>query len=227
MPATPQQTVQPDPADRELLSAARAKQQAGQKLTAAESAAMRRFLRQADGTNRWRVYSAIPKKDYVRLSGRQHKILDDQARRYDMPLLGPTIDLGQLARWLHDFLARHADKLAREESDDPLLAAGGGIWREKYQKEKALLARLDRREREGTLVDRERSHQTWLRVAGILRRCGEVLQRQYGPAALRLLNQALEDASREVASTFGANEQHDHADDGSRNTILPGDGPDA
>ena len=217
--------TQPDSGDRELVAAYLKKNRAGEKPSAQEAAAYRRYQKQIEDADRWRYYATIPKKHWATLSGRQHKVLDEQAGRYGIPILGSLIDLAAVARWLHDFLARNAQKL---KPDDDGLLQGDSDWAEKYRKERALLVRLERREREGTLVDREKSHQCWTRVAGVLRRCGEVLQRQYGPAALRLLNQALEDAAREVDSLFtdGTPPQPDSADDRRGSPLVPGDGPD-
>jgi hypothetical protein len=211
-----------DPAERETLAAAVRKTKANEKLTATEKAALKRFRQSSEEADRWRYYATIPKKHWVKLSGRQHKVLDDQAGRYGVPILGSQIDLAAVARWLHDFLARNARKLAPEEE----LLAGDSDWAEKYRKERALLLRLERREREGVLVSRDKSHQCWDRVAGVIRRAGETLQRQFGAAALRILNRALEDATREVDGVFTDGTQPDRANDGGGDSPLSGDGAD-
>jgi phage terminase Nu1 subunit (DNA packaging protein) len=218
----PSPTPQIEPAEREILPAAIRKTRAGEKLTAAEKAALKRFRQISEEADRWRFYATIPKKHWVKLSGRQHKVLDDQAGRYGVPILGSQIDLAAVARWLHDFLARNARKLAPEEK----LLEGDSDWAEKYRKERALLLRLERREREGHLVSRDKSDQCWSRVAGVIRRAGETLQRQFGAAALRILNRALVDATREVDAVFSDGSQPDPTDDGGGDTPLPGDGAD-
>jgi hypothetical protein len=106
-----------------------------------------------------------------------------------------------VVRGLHDFLADNASKLARDE--DPLMQGGGSPALEKYREERAALARLDRLEREGTLVPRERIRQSLGRIAAILRGAGDTLQRQYGVEALEILFEALDDAEREVERSFG------------------------
>jgi hypothetical protein len=217
------QTLQLDLAQRELLAAAVRKTKAGEKLSAAEKAALKRFRQRTEEADRWRYYASVPKKHWVQLSGRQHKVLDEQAARYGIPIAGTLIDLAQVARWLHDFLAQHAQKL---RPDDDLLQ-GDSDWAEKYRKERALLLRLERREREGTLVRRDKSHQCWNRVAGVLRNAGEVLQRQFGAAALRILNRAIEDASREVDAVFADVAESDRPNDGRGAAALPGDGQNA
>jgi hypothetical protein len=200
-----------------------AKAQRRKKATSAIKANEKQSPAAAEEADRWRYYGSIPKGHWVRLSGRQHKTLNEQAARYAIPIAGATIDLAAVARWLHDFLAKNARNLGTD-SADPLLAAGGSSPAlERYRDERANLARLDRLEREHTLVDRELSHQAWQRVAGVLHRCGEVLQRQFGPAALRLLNQALEDGDREVVALFADGDpvQTDQADDRKRSPRMP------
>jgi hypothetical protein len=218
------QAPQLDAAERELLAAAVRKTKAGEKLTAAEKSALKRFRQNSEETDRWRYYAAIPKKHWVKLSGRQHKVLDEQAGRYGIPILGSQIDLAAVARWLHDFLARNAQKLKPDEEG---LLQGDSDWAEKYRKERALLVRLERREREGALVSRDKSHQCWTRVAGVLHAAGETLQRQFGAAALRVLNQALENATREVDALFSDGHQPDQPDDGGGDPPVPGESPDA
>jgi len=180
-------------------------------------------LKKADETARWQHYASIPKKHWVQLSGRQHKVLDEQASRYGIPILGSLIDLAAVARWLHDFLARNARRLGPED-DLPL---GDSDWAERYREERTLLLRLERHEREGSLVSREKSHQCWLRVAAVLHAAGETLQRQFGAAALRILNRALQDATRDVDSLFSDGPEPDRTNDGDGNPRLPDDGADA
>lgn len=60
--------------------------------------------------------AAVPKGDYVRLSGRQHKLLADQARLYDLPVDGPTVDLAAALSAMHDLIAANA-RLIRGNAD--------------------------------------------------------------------------------------------------------------
>jgi len=50
------------------------------------------------------------------------------------------------------------------------------------------------------------------RIAAILRGAGDALQRQFGPAALEVLYEALDDAEREVERVFNVS-QNGHFDD--------------
>lgn len=48
------------------------------------------------------------------MSGRQTKVLNEQAERYGIPLGGRTINLPAVVRALHEFLARNARKLSED-----------------------------------------------------------------------------------------------------------------
>lgn len=195
--------------DRRLAAAALDKNRRGQKPSREELRALRRVTAAEEERKRWEHYAAIPKKHYIELSGRQSRTLNQQAEIYGIPIGGRTIELGRVLKWLHDFLAKHKHRFAAE-ADDPLLegmdqSLKDALVREqiKEKREKAKLAGMQRLEREGALVGRQESHQAWARVAGILRSKGEALQRQFGPDALTLLNEALSDAQREVDRCFG------------------------
>jgi hypothetical protein len=55
---------------------------------------------------------AVPKGVYCELSGRQHKLVDDAAELYGLPIGEATIDLRAALTALHDFIASHARLLA-------------------------------------------------------------------------------------------------------------------
>ena len=94
----------------------------GQDLTKAERDALARYEKAKEERLRWQYYHTVPKKHYRAMSGRQDKVLNEQAKRYDLPIGGPVIDLEALLRRFHDFLAENAVKLARDE--DPLMQVG-------------------------------------------------------------------------------------------------------
>lgn len=102
---------------------------------------------------------------------------------------------------MHDFLAANARRLTTD--DDALLNADvSSPALERYREERALLARLDRLEREQVLVPRHQVRDGLERIASILRGAGDQLQREYGAGALELLMDALDDAQREVERLF-------------------------
>jgi hypothetical protein len=129
------------------------------------------------------------------MSGRQAKILNEQAERYGLPFDGATVDLPAVVKSLHNFLAANAAKLAADE-------------REKYdpgdelRKEKVAMARLNRLERQRELIPRDAVREALDRLAVVYRSAGETLQRQFGNDALQILNEGLEDAERVVLEFF-------------------------
>lgn len=196
-----------DDATKALLQRAIAKRRAGQKPTRDEERALVRYQRDEDERSRARHYAAVPKKDWVRWSGRQHKILDDQARRYGLPIAGDAIDLAAFVRRLHDFLAENGHKILRPDTEDDLLGGGDGEKSpalELLRKESWRIKKLERLELEGSLVSREKIHELLAQFAGILRLAGEQLQRQYGGEALEIHHDALADCERLIERSFAA-----------------------
>lgn len=191
--------------ERDLARAALQKRQRGETPSREEVRALRRVERARREELAWEIYAAIPKGHWVEMSGRQHRTINEQAARYAIPFGGRTISLPDVVRALHDFLAENAPRLAAGD-EDPMLAGSTSPALERFREERAKLARLDRLEREGKLLARDKVHDGLARIATILRGAGDTLQRQFGPDALELLNDALDDAQREIVALI---DQHD------------------
>ena len=177
-----------------------------QELTQAERQALKRHEKQKEERLRWEYYGSIPQKHWRRMSGRQTKVINEQAARYGLPFGGPTIDLPAVVKALHDFLADNAVKLARD--DDALLQGASSPALERYREERALLARLDRLERERSLLPRDEIRVAMGRIGAVLRGAGETLQRRFGQDAVEILYEALDDAERDIARYFGNEPAH-------------------
>lgn len=203
-PASPSPVPEGSGLDRKLAAEAYKKALAGEELTVREQAVLKRYEKEKEERLRWKFYASIPQKHWREMSGRQTKVLNEQALRYGIPFGGATINLPAVARAVHDFLADNAVKLAKD--DDELMQGNGSPALERYREERAAIARLDRLEREGLLVPRDEIREVLGRVATILRGAGDALQRQYGPAALEILYEALDDAEREIDRSFGEGE---------------------
>jgi phage terminase Nu1 subunit (DNA packaging protein) len=102
-------------------------------------------------------------------------------------------DLDAIASW----------RVARNETD-PLLKGPTSPYLEKYRREKFLLARLDRRERQGQLIARADVHTGLSIFAGLIRRAASTLQDKYGQDAYDILCDAMFDAESAIAREFGA-----------------------
>ena len=193
--------------DADLVQRAYRKVMNNEELTKEERRALKRHEKEREERLRWQYYAAIPQKHWRAMSGRQTKQINEQADRYSIPFGGATINLPAVVRALHDFLADNAVKLARDE--DPLMQGSGSPALEKYREERAAMARLDRLEREGSLLPRDDVREALGRMASMLRSAGEALQRQFGAGAVEILYEALDDAQREVDRCFGQEEARD------------------
>jgi len=191
--------------DRRQAAEAYKKVLAGQELTVREQTTLKRFEKEKEERLRWQYYASIPQRHWRDMSGRQTKVINEQALRYGLPFGGATVNLPALVRSLHDFLADNAQKLAQD--DDALMQGSSSPALERYREERALIARLDRLEREARLVPRDEVRDALGRIAAIVRSAGDALQRQFGPAAAEILLEALDDASREIDRSFQSPEE--------------------
>ena len=110
-------------ADKETVARAYRKIMAQQELTKEERRALKRHEKTKEEKLRWQYYASIPHKHWKEMSGRQAKVINEQAQRYGIPFDGATVDLPLVVRRLHDFFAANAQKLAAE--DDPLMQGSG------------------------------------------------------------------------------------------------------
>lgn len=197
--AEPKTTTITGKLERELATSAYQKVLRGEKPTDREQAALRRFEKEQEEKRRWAYYRSIPQKHWREMSGRQTKVINEQAARYGIPFGGKTIDLPLVVRSFHDFLAANASKLA---AADEMLQGEPSAALERYREERAKLARLDRLERERELLPRHDVREMLGRFAAILRGAGEALEQQFGAAAADLYLEALDDAEREIDGYF-------------------------
>jgi len=180
------------------------KRQAGGNPTRQELAALRHVEKERDHELRWFHYGSIPKGHWEKMSGRQSKVINEQAARYKFPFGAghPKIDLSAVVRRLHDFLAENKDKLGADSTGDPLLVGTDSPALERYRLARAKIAEHELEEKIEQLIPREQIHDGMTQLAGLLRSCGEQLQRAYGDDALDILNEALTGCQRVISSMF-------------------------
>jgi hypothetical protein len=193
---------QPTPDNPEALARAVRKVIDGKSndLTREERDALKQNEKQKEERLRWQYYETIPQKHWRQMSGRQSKVINEQAERYGIPFGGSTISLTQVVRAIHNFLADNKYKLARE--DDALMNGSSSPALERYREERAAMAQMDRLEREGNLISRDVVRISLGKTASIIRTAGEALQRQFGQAAADILNEAIDDAEAEIDRFF-------------------------
>jgi hypothetical protein len=201
MTVQPQDVASLSSIDQRSAAEAYGKLSRGQQLTSREKTALKKFEREREEQLRWKYYRSIPQKHWRQMSGRQAKVLNEQAERYGLPIGEAVIDLPKVVRSLHDFLAANAVKLAA--ADDALMLGSGSPALERYREERAALARLDRLQREGQLLPRDQVRDGLGRIAATIRAAGDALARQFGNEALELLVEALDDAQAEIGKIFG------------------------
>jgi hypothetical protein len=80
--------------DRRLAAEAVRKMARGEPLTVREQTALKRYEKERDENLRWKHYASIPQKHWRRMSGRQTKVINEQAVLYGIPFGGPTVRQG-------------------------------------------------------------------------------------------------------------------------------------
>jgi hypothetical protein len=132
-PAKPKQSAKAKPAAAKPatpareLNALRAKLAAaeGKKLTQAQARDLAWYDKQATEDTITAALGAIPKGVFCQLAGRQQKVIDEQADRYDLPIDGPTIDMFAAIKAYHDLITANARFI--RPADDAELADAGGL----------------------------------------------------------------------------------------------------
>jgi hypothetical protein len=113
----------------------------GGRRPAAKGKRSKRDAKLDDDRHRFEIYRTIPQRHYVAMSGRQSKILHEQASRYGLPFAGRVINLEELLRAFHSFLAANARRLSSPDpTTDPLLLGGATPALERYRDERAQIA---------------------------------------------------------------------------------------
>ncbi len=184
--------------DQRLAMAALEKQRRGDKPTREEAAALRRVQRAQDDALRLEHFQDIRKKEWREWSGCQDKVLNEQCQRYGIPIGSPPIVLPTVVHWLHRFLAENAHRLGQAEEADSAMEE---FRRVRTERERLLLER-ERRQ----WLSRNAVHAGHSRIASLLRGAGDALDRQFGPVARKILNDALDNCQREVDRLLDADD---------------------
>ena len=163
----------PEPS-AELIESWIKKTAAGEKPTREEDAARRRHEKATEEANRWKYYGTIPRKHWLRLSGKHHATVDNYAARFGIPMRGETVDLAAVVQWLYGFLEKKGDSLSDQEA---LIWSGpgaeGSAALEICRMEKAKALRLDRMAREGNMVNQAAIRKLMNETGRLLRDAGE------------------------------------------------------
>lgn len=185
--------------DREVV-VAYTKISDGLPLNRYDRAAIKRYEKKLEESLRWKYYQSIPQKHWRAMAGKQVNQVVEQATRYGLPFGDVVVDLPKVVAAFHAFLAKNAYKLAATED------GGSSPALEEFRRERAIMARLDRQQREGQLLPRDQVREGMLRIAATIRAAGEILARQYGNEAREIIVEAITDAESEIGRLFGKSE---------------------
>ncbi|MFQ5507120.1 MAG: hypothetical protein ACE5F1_20300 [Planctomycetota bacterium] len=161
--------------EEELADRALAKHAEGKTPTAQERAALAKREKRQEEEDRWYHYRTIPKKHWCKMSGRSVQVLNEQSKRYGFPFGGTPVNLEEVVRFLHDFLAENAQRLAK---DGPAKDDEDALIMRKYRRERAVAAELDNLERQRVLLRVEIGNDIWARWSTALRNSIEILRRR-------------------------------------------------
>jgi hypothetical protein len=192
----PQQPTPKDSAEYVALQL-RLKELDGSKLNRQERAALDLWQR----TERANLLANLPKGVYCDLAGRQHKVIDDFAERYELPLRGATVDLGLVIKTLHTRVSELA-ALARPYADEDEAELARTKMREEIRKleRQSEKLRIEIQSQLKELVSRHEVKQRLEWLSGKLRGFGNQLHRIAGADAQLALNQFLEDLAVEMSA---------------------------
>jgi len=172
------------------------KEARGESLTRADAEAVNYYRRHQITELRPEILASIPKGIYCELSGRKHKVIDDQADRYRLPIGGPVVDLFDAVAAFHDFLADHARDL--------MVDGDGDLKAEKLRKEIAVLERRAKildgeiRQQRSQWIAKSDVHSRLRWMVGRLQKMAEEIGKMAGADAQRFINDWLEEMAVEM-----------------------------
>ena len=169
----------------------------GLPVTQREERAVAKYRAWQEEEARSRHYNSIAKADWVAWTGLSPATIHKQARALGLPWpfeRNATIELPRVVAWLHGFLKTHLKKF------DP--AAGGQPAIERKRLADAKRSEFQLEQDLGIWIKREQVHLALTRGSSLLRAGGEALQRQFGPDARKILDDALDDQQREFRRLF-------------------------
>lgn len=185
-------------------------QQAGVALSAQEQKAFEKWSQEQNERRGLLFLAELPKKFWRQWSGRQHKVLNEQAQLYGIPLGEATIDVRAVAKWLHDFLSEHKrvlPELVREGELEPKTLKGRLVAQKVRQLENRNRLLEDQlATNRQTLIPRSEIHDYMIRAAGLLRSAGERLEKRFGQDAGDILTDALASFERLISELEPAHE---------------------
>lgn len=145
--------------------------------------------------------AAVPKGDYCYLAGRQHKLINDAADHYGLPIDGAVINLRYALTALHDLIAANAHRLRGTTGDleyDELKEEKLRQEVMKLEKENEKAA-IELQFARGDAIPRAQLREALVMLSAQLRTLGQTLAR-INPEARSALNDFLDTLASEIES---------------------------
>lgn len=139
---------------------------------------------------------AFPRTRYSLLAGKQLKQLNDIEAQYGVPVgSGADVNLIEVLKWFHTFLAKNGAKLTKmKEADERTLQARDEMSALQIRQMQAQIAKIEadveRKRASAISVEEVRKSLAWLSAE--LRKLGERLGKRFGIDAQLALNETLE-----------------------------------
>eukprot|EP00913_Durusdinium_trenchii_P028456 g26684.t1 len=191
-----------DQVERELAQSALQKKARGDTPTARELNALRKIERVAEEKRRWEYYASIPKKHWVEMSGRQVKVINEQAQRYNLPIGDRTISLPEVARALHDLLASRGKLLLSPDESGNLELGGDSPEMREFRKWRAANEKLKYEQSTKQVCSKDEMHRFLQQAASLLRDFGRQLE-PMDADAFELFEDTIDDFGSLVTEFFG------------------------
>lgn len=108
----------------------------------------------------------------------------------------PKAPDGSVAKW--DMCEWHLTRLDTPEPGGEESGGGDSPGLERYRMARAAQEEIKLGEMRKQFIDRAETHARLMEIAGLIRGCGEQLQREYGEDALQILDQMLIDVEQKM-----------------------------
>lgn len=194
----------------ELAASYLAKKRMGQKPTRAEIRAYDRLDQEETERRAKHWIQAVPKGVYCEWAKRKRQVVLDHAKAYGLPCDETTVNVPELIHWFHAFLVRHSNRLPALLDSENLLDEDLRDLRDKsLQKQIEVMERkislldMDIADRASEMLPRTEVHEILGQLAQMIRAKSEVLGRQFGNDAVRLINELGDDVEKYVAARMG------------------------
>lgn len=160
---------------------------------------------------RWTAYKLCRMIDYCKLSGRDARVLKDQAKRYNIRFSGPVVDLSEVLPALHDFLSTYGPIVRRMERtgldlvDDPVLVGGSSSPAlERYRLARAGLAEHELARARGEFLPSSVIGEGLRAFAHRMRSFSKVLEQRRDVELMDLFDGVTDDALRSMIGVLNS-----------------------